>query len=117
MDGATVSELYRRGVDVILPEYVGTVEASPQAAEACSKARLPVWLGVCHLSDDGKLETGESFGDLVAALEGIPVEAILPMCIHPGALSIAPSEPGKVWDGPMGAYANVGYFKARRPGP
>ncbi len=104
------------GVDVLLPEYLGPVEQCVQAVEACAGLGLPVWIGVRHPTENGDLESGETFEDLVKALEGHRVDAILPMCHPPERLSAALRNLRKVYQGPTGAYANVGYYSAKTAG-
>ena len=59
------------GVDFMLPEYVGTIKNSVIAVDACATSGLPVFLGVCHLDNDGVMEIkGEKLGDLGTALRG-----------------------------------------------
>jgi S-methylmethionine-dependent homocysteine/selenocysteine methylase len=104
------------GVDLILAEYVGAVADCVTAVEACAAAGRPVWLGVRHVTDEGGLQYGESFAELGAALRGRPVEAVLLMCSDPAAISASLPRLRAAWDGPIGAYANIGYRKNPRFG-
>ena len=108
--------LAESGVDILLPEYVGGVQDCFQAVQACAGLGLPVWLGVRHPTEEGNLVSGETFGDLVKALSNLQVDAILPMCHPPERLSAALRNLRKVWNGPTGAYANVGYYSAKDAG-
>ena len=48
------------GVDLILAEYVGTIADCVTAVDACATAGLPVFLGVRHITPEGKMQYGES---------------------------------------------------------
>ena len=55
----------------------------------------------------GCLRSGESPGEAVAALEGLPVEAFLFNCCLPEAISAALPALRAATSGPIGAYANA----------
>ena len=97
------------GADLILAEYVGYIADCVAAVEACAEAGLPVFLGVRHIDEDGKMQYGESLTDLVAALKGHPVDALLLMCSTPEAISTGLPIIRKGFDGPVGGYPNLGY--------
>ena len=97
------------GVDLILAEYIGSVRDSVAAAEACAEAGLPVFIGVRHIGPNGEMQYGESLADLVGALEGLSVDAILLMCSNPEAVSAGLPLLVDSFDGPVGAYPNLGY--------
>ncbi len=97
------------GVDVILPEYVGWIEDCVAAVDAVSGAGLPVMPGVRHVTAEGAMRHGESFEDLVTALGDRPVEAILLMCSPPEHVDAGPPRLRAAFDGPVGAYPNIGY--------
>ena len=108
--------LARAGVDVMLPEYMAgdSVHETPladciNAIEVCAKTGLPVFLGICELREDGKLHTGGSLEELISGLRGHPVEAVLLMCSRPRAISACLPRLRDAFDGPIGAYANIGY--------
>ena len=78
------------GVDFMLAEYMGgdSVMEDPisdcvTAVDACAESGLPVFLGVCRVSERGTMYDGTSFDALVSALEGHPVAAICLMCSYP----------------------------------
>lgn len=48
----------------------------------------------------------EQFSDLVKALEGLPVAAILLMCSHPADVSAALPVLRQAFSGPIGAYSH-----------
>lgn len=97
------------GVDLILAEYIGSIGDSVAAAEACAEAGLPVFIGVRHLGPGGEMQYGESLADLADALEGLPVDAVLLMCSNPEAVSAGLPILVDAFDGPVGAYPNLGY--------
>ncbi|MCH9036166.1 MAG: homocysteine S-methyltransferase family protein [Chloroflexi bacterium] len=97
------------GVDALLPEYVGFIDDCVAAVDACATLGLPVFLGVRHITDYGWMQYGETLQDLVKALEGHQVDGILLMCSRPECVSVALPALRQAFDGPIGAYANVGY--------
>jgi homocysteine S-methyltransferase len=104
------------GVDCLLPEYFGgdTLHESPiadcvTAVDACAGTGLPVFLGVCNVKNDGTLLYGETFEELARALEGHRVDGIFLMCSLPPAVSASLPRLRDAWDGPIGAYAELGY--------
>jgi S-methylmethionine-dependent homocysteine/selenocysteine methylase len=98
------------GVDVMLPEYVGTIEDCVTAVDACATAGLPVLLGVRHGTIDGTMQYGDSFADLASALDGHKVDAVLLMCTRPDPVSACLPKLRDAFDGPIGCYSNVGYY-------
>ncbi len=114
--------LAKAGVDVMLPEYLtgSSVHDTPisdciTAVDACATAGLPVFLGICNISEKGTLMRGESFQELVAALKGRAVEGILLMCSSPEEISACLPSLRKAFDGPVGAYGNLNYAYERNP--
>ena len=97
------------GVDAILPEYVGFVEDCVTAVDACVTAGLPVFLGVRHITDFGRMQYGQTLKELATALKGHKVDAILLMCSRPECISAGLPLLRRAFDGYIGAYANVGY--------
>jgi S-methylmethionine-dependent homocysteine/selenocysteine methylase len=114
---AEVSRLLAEsGVDFLLAEYMAgdIVCESPiadcvTAVDVCAQTGLPVFLGICNVSDKGTMFHGESIRDLVAALRRHPVAGILLMCSYPTAISVCLPELRKAYDGPIGAYGHLGY--------
>jgi homocysteine S-methyltransferase len=109
--------LVKAGVDFLLPEYFAgdTYSDSPiedcvTAVEACSKFDLPVFLGVCLVTEKGTMMGGESFGDLAAALKGLRVDCVLPMCCSAAAASACLPRLRKAFDCAVGAYAENEYI-------
>ena len=97
------------GVDVILAESVGYIADCVAAVDACADAGIPVFLGVRHILAEGKMQYGESLQKLAGALRGHPVDGVLLMCSNPGAISAGLPILADAFDGPVGAYPNLGY--------
>ena len=101
--------LAETGVDVMLPEFVNYIADCVAAVDACAEAGRPVWLGVPMVTTDGITRNGETMEDLAAALQGHPVQAVLLMCSRPEAISATLPRLRQAFEGPIGAYPNVGY--------
>ena len=101
--------LAEEGADVILAEFMGFIEDCVVAVEGCAEAGLPVFLGVRQIRGDGTMNFGESLADLARALEGLPVDAAFTMCSSPENISAGLPILQEAFDGPVGAYANLGY--------
>lgn len=97
------------GIDVMLPEFVNFIEDCVAAVDACAEAGRPVWLGVPTVTTDGITRNGETMEALAAALRGHPIQAVLLMCSRPEAISATLPRLRQAFDGPIGAYPNVGY--------
>ena len=97
------------GVDLMLPEYVASIEEAVVSVEACAVVGLPVFLGICHVSADGAMRSGETVADLAVALRGRPVDAVLIMCTSPEDISAALPRLRDAFECAVGAYANTGY--------
>jgi S-methylmethionine-dependent homocysteine/selenocysteine methylase len=97
------------GVDVMLPEFVNFIQDCVAAVDACAGAGRPVWLGVPMVTTDGITRNGETMEDLARGLRGHPIQAILLMCSRPEAISATLPRLRQAFDGPIGAYPNVGY--------
>ena len=92
------------GVDVMLAEYVGSVNDCVVAVEAVGGVGLPVFLGVKHV--DRYLADPDG---LVRALEGLRVDCILAMCSEPRHVTDRLPGLRAAFDSAIGAYANIGY--------
>ena len=97
------------GADLILAEYVGHIADLVTCADACATAGLPVFLGVRHVKNDGHLQYGETVEELATALKGHDVAAVLLMCSRPEDISATLPGLREAFDGPVGAYPNIGY--------
>ena len=102
------------GVDLLLLELLPPVAESAEAVDAVSHTDLPVFLGN-KVTGTGTIrtglgvDTGETFGQLMEALDGRRVDAVLPMCSKPEEISVTLPKLRQAYDGPIGAYANLGY--------
>jgi len=72
-------DLAEAGVDLLLIETMGRIDECCAAIEAAATTGLPVWLSVVGRSD-GHLLGGETFAELITALAGTPVGALLVNC-------------------------------------
>jgi S-methylmethionine-dependent homocysteine/selenocysteine methylase len=97
------------GVDVMLPEFVNYVDDCVAAVDACAEAGRPVWLGVPMVTTEGITRNGETMEAFGKALRGHPIQAILLMCSRPEGVSATLPRLRQAFDGPIGAYPNVGY--------
>ena len=88
------------------------------AVDACAEVGLPVFLAVRHIGENGSMqyqdairsrETEETLYQLAEALAGHPVDAILLMCSNPEAISAGLPILKDAFNGPIGAYPNIGY--------
>jgi homocysteine S-methyltransferase len=97
------------GADLILAEYIGHIADLVTCADACATSGLPVFLGVRHVTSDGGLQYGETVEELASELEGHDVAAVLLMCSWPEDISATLPGLRESFDGPIGAYPNIGY--------
>ena len=110
-----IEPIYRRiagvlapGVDLFICETMSSGAEARSAAKAAAGFGKPVW--VAWTLDDaatGRLRSGESPGEAVAALEGLPVEAFLFNCCVPESVSAALPALRAATARPVGAYANA----------
>jgi methionine synthase / methylenetetrahydrofolate reductase(NADPH) len=103
------------GVDVLLVEYIGYVDDIVAALDAVKPVGLPVMIGLRHITEEGTMQAGESFDQLVTAVGAREVAAILLMCSSPTAISASLPKLRKAFSGPIGAYPNTGYRRANKP--
>jgi len=110
-----IEPLYRRiaavlapGVDLFICETMSSAAEARSAAVVAAEFNKPVWVA-WSLDDEvtGRLRSGESPGEAVAALEGLPVEAFLFNCCVPEAVSSALPALREATACPVGAYANA----------
>ena len=109
MFSEVASVLADEGADFILPEYIGHIEDAVAAVEGASEAGLPVLLGMRHVTTNGNLQYGESFEELGAALSGLGVAGVMLMCSEPEEVSGSLPNLRNAFDGPIGAYSQIGY--------
>ena len=110
-----IEPLYRRiasvlapGIDRFLCETLSSSAEARCAAKAAAGFGKPIWVS-WTLDDEvtGCLRSGESPGEAVAALDGLPVEAFLFNCCLPEAISAALPALRAATSRPVGAYANA----------
>ena len=101
--------LAEAGSDLILLEYVSTVEEATTLVSAAAETGLPVFLGLKHFDADGTMAFKEDAVDAVHAVEGLPVAAVLDMCSPPEEITAVFPRIRQAFEGPIGAYANIGY--------
>ena len=111
-----VQVLAEAGADLLLIESMSAIFQLLPAVEAATRSDLPVFLGV-HATRGGTMTNGETMEELVRSLEaaGHNVDAILLMCSPPEAISATLPRLRAAFDGPIGAYANIGYKRANLP--
>jgi S-methylmethionine-dependent homocysteine/selenocysteine methylase len=109
------------GADVIALEMLQDTRHAALACEAAAAAGLPFWLGVsCRLRDDGALVAF----DFPETELGAVLDALLPF--RPAAVNVMHSPPDAIapalallaarWDGPRGAYPEIGDGSLASPG-
>ena len=103
------------GVDLILLEYVASIaEALPAVRAAIASTDLPVFLGMCEVTQEGLFKSGESPGELARALEDRMPDGIFAMCSEPSALSRILPRRVDAFEY-VGCYAELGYGRATQP--
>jgi S-methylmethionine-dependent homocysteine/selenocysteine methylase len=106
--------LAEAGADLILIETMTAIFQARAAVQAAKTTGLPVFLAV-HPTVGGTMESGETMQQLVEALSDDPADSILLMCQPPEAVSATLPNLRQAFQGPIGAYANVGYGKNSAP--
>ena len=109
--------LVDEGVDFILAEYIGYIDDAVAAVHGAAEAGKPVLLGMRHVTLEGRLQYGESFYDLASALSESGVAGILLMCSEPEEVSSSLPRLRETFDGPIGAYSQIGYRPIAPLGP
>lgn len=104
--------LKESGVDFLLLEYIGSVADVVAGIDAVASVGLPVMVGLRHVTNDGGLQHGDTFGQLLAALGAREVAAILLMCSNPSDISASLPKLRKGFSGSIGAYPNIGYRRS-----
>lgn len=107
---ATTQSCWRRGGCGLVVARIGYIADCVAAVDACAETGLPVCLGVRHIQEDGSMQYEEQLEDLAAALEGHKIDAILLMCSSPEDILTALPRLKNAFDGPVGAYPNIGYY-------
>ena len=112
--GDQAAVLADAGADLILIETMSAIFQLQPAVEVAKATGLPVFLGI-HATPQGTMSSGETMEQLVEALKGMEPEAILLMCRPPQDVSATLPNLRAAFDGPIGAYANIGYGKSKEP--
>ena len=97
------------GADLVLLETLNSISEARAALEVAKSLGLPCWTSfVCD--ERGRLFTGETMADMVAALEPLGVDAILLNCAPPGDINAGMKELLGHAHVPTGAYPHIGRF-------
>jgi S-methylmethionine-dependent homocysteine/selenocysteine methylase len=112
--GDQAAVLAKAGADLILIESMYAIAQLLPAVDAARATGLPVFLSI-QATARGTMESGETAEQLVAALRGHEVDAILLMCSSPDEISATLPRLRQAWKGPIGAYANLGYVPVQTP--
>jgi S-methylmethionine-dependent homocysteine/selenocysteine methylase len=96
------------GVDLFICETMASAAEARAAALAGIESGRPVWVS-WSLHDDasGRLRSGESVADGIAAVRDLPVDAFLFNCSTPESIGAALPALRRLTDRPIGAYANA----------
>lgn len=105
---AEIARVLAPGVDLFLCETMSSAGEGAAAAQAAAEHGKPVWVAwTLRDEGDGLLRSGETIEDAVAALDEIPVEAVLFNCSAPAVISEALPTLRAATSLPIGAYANA----------
>lgn len=94
-------------VDLFMCETMSSAIEAKATATAAAASGKPVWVGVTLAENaSNKLRSGESIADVMAALDGIKIAALIANCTPPE--SVRAAMPDLVATGlPTGGYANA----------
>jgi len=97
------------GADLVLLETLNSISEARAALEVAKGLGLPCWASfVCD--ERGRLFTGETMAEMVAALEPLGVDAILLNCAPPGDINAGMKELLPHARVATGAYPHIGRF-------
>ncbi len=97
------------GADLVLVETVNSIAEARVALEVARRLQLPCWIGfVCD--ERGRLFTGETLEQAVAALEPLGPDALLLNCAPPDDITAGMKQLKPYAHVPIGAYAHIGRF-------
>ena len=111
---AEIEPLYREQAailaeyaDLFICETMSTAGEALAAARGAASTGLPVWVS-WTIADDGsgRLRSGETVREAIAALDGIDVEGVLLNCSMPESVAAAMPALAQHAGRPFGAYAN-----------
>jgi S-methylmethionine-dependent homocysteine/selenocysteine methylase len=102
------AEILADYVDFFLCETMSKSDEAVAAARAGASTGKPVWVSFnLHPSRHGYLRSGESIGEAVAALDGVPVTGYLANCCMPELIEAGMPELVKTGSPYVGGYANT----------
>jgi S-methylmethionine-dependent homocysteine/selenocysteine methylase len=105
---AEIARLLAPGVDLFICETMSSAGEGVAAARAAAAHDRPVWVSwTLRDEGDGRLRSGETVDAALAALAGIPVEAVLFNCCDAGVIGDALTHLRPLTELPIGAYANA----------
>ncbi|MEM7533752.1 MAG: homocysteine S-methyltransferase family protein [Chloroflexota bacterium] len=105
---AEIAEHLAPGIDLFICETMSSAGEAVAAASAAAIYGKPIWVSLTLRDEgDGLLRSGETVEAALAALDGIPVEAILFNCCDTGAITYALPHLRTRTDLTIGAYANA----------
>ncbi|MDA0701808.1 MAG: homocysteine S-methyltransferase family protein [Proteobacteria bacterium] len=107
-DYAEIGTHLSPGVDLFICETMSSAAEAAAAARAAAPHGKPVWVSWTLRDEaDGLLRSGETVEAALAALDGIPVEAVLFNCCDAGAITEALPRLRAMTGLRIGAYANA----------
>jgi S-methylmethionine-dependent homocysteine/selenocysteine methylase len=114
--GDQTAVLAGAGADLILIETMLSIAQTKAAVRAASETGLPTLVAV-NATPEGTMHTGETLQELVAALkeESLMIDGMLLMCMPSASISANLPKLRDAFDGPIGAYANIGYLRSSEP--
>jgi homocysteine S-methyltransferase len=99
--------LAEAGVDLLLCETFNSIREGLTVLRGAQKQKLPVFLSFT-CTPSGDLLSGESFTDLVQSFGDLYPDCLMVNCTPTHTLHIALKSLLIAWEGPVGAYGNVG---------
>lgn len=95
-------------VDMFICETMSKSDEAVAAARAAAATGKPVWVSFnLHPSKHGLLRSGETIGEAVTALDGVPVSGFLANCCMPELIAAGMPELVKTGSRFVGGYANT----------
>ncbi|MDF2712934.1 MAG: homocysteine S-methyltransferase [Nonomuraea muscovyensis] len=102
------AELLAPRVDLLLCETMASAAEGYAAALAAARTGKPVWVSfTLHEDCSGRLRSGETIAEAVAALADLPIEGVLANCCAPEGISAAMRHLAAAGSAVVGAYANT----------
>jgi S-methylmethionine-dependent homocysteine/selenocysteine methylase len=102
------AEMLAPRVDLLLCETMASAAEGYAAALAASRTGKPVWVSyTLHEDRSGRLRSGETIGEAVAALRHLPIAGVLVNCCAPESVTAAIPELVATGAAVVGAYANT----------